>query len=318
MGNTFVLLIFSAVLSLVVFNGAEAATIKQTMDGSVDVTVTYPDSVIVGRDFQVGVLVQNNGWEDKQDISFTISTQDSSFTSNNDTLQIDRLSKGGSYGGEIEFMVKETAQAGTHYLNALYTQVLLSNNETPTPPTKQNIAIPIDLKAQPEIQLNIVTPTRIFPNAEFPFDVEIISKDVTIKDLSVEVIPPSDIRFRGQSIHAYSSLQKDEPLLIHSQIVTTPADITTEHKLPFEVRVNYTDDTGAQETTSKTVSLVLRPRTYMEITSDGGIWIGGFFLAPYVSIGTIVGIPMGTLFSLLVQRLRKKKVQKRRKTGDHQ
>ena len=57
--------------------------------------------------------------------------------------------------------------------------------------------------------------------------------------------------------------------------------------------------------------MILRPRTMMELTSDGGIWIGDFFIAPYVSIGTIVGIPAGTLFSIAIKRsLDKKKKRK--------
>jgi len=52
----------------------------------------------------------------------------------------------------------------------------------------------------------------------------------------------------------------------------------------------------------------------MEITTDGGIWIGGFFLAPYVSIGTIIGIPAGTLLSLALRRSMMKKKKKVKKT----
>ena len=40
----------------------------------------------------------------------------------------------------------------------------------------------------------------------------------------------------------------------------------------------------------------------MELTTDGGIWIGDFFIAPYVSLGTIIGIPAGTIISLLIRR----------------
>ncbi len=314
MSKSLILVTFLAALAFAVFGTAEAATIKQTMEGGMDVTITYPDSVIVGRDFAVSFLVKNNGWEDKQDISLVITTQDDSVVTKNKTLNVARLSKEGSYGGTIDFSSSAGTKPGVYYLNALYSQVLLSNNETPMPPTQKNIAIPIDLKGQPEIQLNTVTPTAIFPNAEFAFDVEIISKDIEIKDVSVEIAAPSDITFRGQSVHSFSSLQKNTPILIHSQIVTAPTDITSDHKLPFEVIVKYTDDTGEEKTTSKTVSLLLRPRTFMEITSDGGIWVGGIFLAPYVSIGTIVGIPAGTLFSIFLHRLVKKKDTKKKKS----
>ncbi len=79
-------------------------------------------------------------------------------------------------------------------------------------------------------------------------------------------------------------------------------------------RCNYTNDIGNEKVDSKTVPIVLRPRTFMEITTDGGIWVGDFFIAPYVSIGTIVGIPAGTLFSLaLKRRIEKKKKRKKSK-----
>jgi hypothetical protein len=300
-------------LAFIAFNAVDAATIKQTMDGAMDVTITHPDSVIVGRDFSVTFFVQNNGWEDKQNIIFTLSSQDDSLSTINGTLQADRLSKGGSFGGTIDFSSDENSQLGIHYLNALYSQVFLSNNETPTSAMQKNIAIPIELKGKPEIQLNTNTPSSIFPNAEFPFDVEIISKDIDLRDVTVQINAPSDVTIRGQTTHTYSQIQQGTPLSIRTQIVTNPTEITSEHKIPFEVTVQYVDDTGETQTASKTVSLLLRPRTFMEFTTDGGIWIGGVFLAPYVSIGTLVGIPGGALFSLMISRLKKKKDTKKKK-----
>ena len=49
----------------------------------------------------------------------------------------------------------------------------------------------------------------------------------------------------------------------------------------------------------------------MELTTDGGIWIGDFFIAPYVSLGTIIGIPAGAIVSLII---RKKTTKSKRKT----
>ena len=63
---------------------------------------------------------------------------------------------------------------------------------------------------------------------------------------------------------------------------------------------------------SWSVPLLLRPKNFMEITNDGGIWVGDFFIAPYVSIGTIVGIPAGTIFSLLLRRAVEKRKKKKR------
>jgi len=49
----------------------------------------------------------------------------------------------------------------------------------------------------------------------------------------------------------------------------------------------------------------------MELTTDGGIWIGDFFVAPYVSIGTLIGIPAGTILSLMIRRRQDKKLKKK-------
>lgn len=309
---THTLLIFAAFFMTVSFYGADAATIKQTMDGSVDVTITYPDSVIAGREFAVSVLIQNNGWEDKQDITFMLGSPDGAIFVNNGTLAINRLSTGGSYGGTINLQ-SNGSQLGIHYLNAVYSQILLSHNESPLPATQKNTAIPIEIKKLPELQINTSYPESIFPNAEFPFDVELISKDIDIQNVRVEIKSPSDVSIRGQATHTFSAIGKDTPIQIHSQIVTQTAKVTTEHKLPFEVSVRYDDDLGAERITSKTVSLLLRPRAFMEFTTDGGVWIGNFFLAPYVSLGTLIGIPGGTLFSLLIRRLQRKNSKKRKK-----
>lgn len=291
---------------------ADAATIKQTMDGAMDVVITFPDSVLTGRDFDMSILVQNNGWEDKQEVTFVVTSREPLIDVKNSTLIIERLSKGSSYGDTLRFTTFGVPP-GTYYLNVFYSQVLLKDNQDPTQPFVRNIAIPIEIKAEPRVHLNTIVPSAIFSNAEFSFVVEIVSYDVDLRDVSVGLIPPEEVYFRGQSVHNFSIIQKGVPIQIHSQIVTPQEEVTYEHKIPFEVTVNYVDDVGQEKTLSKTVPVILRPRVFMELTTDGGIWLGGFFLAPYVSIGTLAAIPAGTLFSIFVHRALKKKGGKRQK-----
>jgi hypothetical protein len=294
---------------------AEAEIIKKTMEGSVDLQITHPESSIVGRTFSISVLIENNGWEDKQDISLIITNTDNSISVvDNNGIRIERLSTEGSYGSTIDFQISSDATVGSHFLNILYSQVLVKNNEEPQMPTSNNIAIPIMIKEQPKVTIHTITPETIFPNAEFPFEVEIISQDIDLTDVSVQIIPSDNIVFQGEEVHSFSSIQQNAPVSINTQIKTPQQELGTEHKIPFQVIVSYTDDIGNEKTDSKTVSLVLRPRTFMELTTDGGIWVGGFFIAPYVSIGTIIAIPMGTLFSIAIRRsLNKKKKRKKSK-----
>jgi hypothetical protein len=177
------------------------------------------------------------------------------------------------------------------------------------PATKTAIALPIMVVKEPVVTVQTTTPESIFSNTEFTFEVNVISHDIDINDLTVQIIVPGDIEFRGDTSYNMSLLEKGTPFNIKAEMIT-PTNISTEHTIPVKVIVNYTDDLGDEKSDSSSVSLLLRPKTFLEITNDGGVWIGDFFIAPYVSIGTIVAIPAGTIFSLLLKRAIEKRKKK--------
>ena len=273
-----------------------------------DLEITYPESVMIGRTFSISIHLQNNGWENKQDISFNISNPDSAFKPLGDEkIIIGELTTTSSFGTTLDYHVANNANVGTHFFNISYSQVLVSNNIDPMVPTKSNIALPIIVEKEPIVRIETITPESIFANTEFPFEVSITSDDIDLSDLSVQIIIPQDIGIRGDTSYSVSLLEKGEPYTINAELMTPITDITTEYTIPVKVTVSYTDDLGDEKSESQSVPLLLRPKTFMEITNDGGIWIGDFFIAPYVSIGTIVGIPTGTILSLLIRRAQNKK-----------
>lgn len=282
---------------------AEAENVY-TVEGGVEIRISYPDSMIAGRDGTVSILVKNNGWEDKQNISFMISPPDvkSITTEPSGMLEIGKLAEEGSHGQSINLHAVDGANPGTYYLNLRYTHVLVANNESPQDPFFYDIAVPIIIREDAGIVIRTQTPESIFAGAEFPITVVVSSEYVDIKNVQVRIIPPQDIEFRGETQHVFSKIEKGMPVSITSRIVTQTEQVTTEYMIPFHIIVEYADDLDKEKTDSQTVSVVLRPRTFMELTMDGGIWIGGVFLAPYVSIGTIVGIPAGAIISLLLKK----------------
>ncbi len=286
----------------------------QNFDGGMSVEINFPDEIIVGREGIISVLVKNNGWEEKQDISFEFSLSEiPGLMIEPNNVSIKKLAEGGSYGENVNLIITKDANPGIHFINIKYSQILVSNNEIPQKPFYQDIAIPIIIKEDPNVTIHTKIPESIFTNAEFPVDIEIVSEDIDITDVKIKIIPPSDIQFRGETMHAFSKIEKNSPVGITSRIITPTQEVNTEYKLPFEIIVEYTNDIGEQKEDSQTVSVVLRPRTFMELTTDGGIWIGDFFIAPYVSLGTIIGIPAGAIISLLVRRRTTPKKPARRK-----
>ena len=307
----FIFLVVTFMISVVPYSYAE--TLKQSMEGGMDLEITYPDLVMPQRTFSITLLLQNNGWENKQDILFTLSNPDSVFVSIGDNIiTIDELTTTSSFGTTIEYKVTNTANEGAHFLNIDYTQVLVSNNIDPMEPTQTNIALPIFVSREPIILIETITPESIFSNSEFTFETTVLSEDIDIKDVTVQIITPGDIEFRGDTSYVISLLEKQEPYTVTAEMITPIEDVTMEYTIPVKVLVSYTDDLGEEKTETQSVPLLLRPKMFMEITNDWGIWIGDFFIAPYVSIGTIVGIPAGTILSLMIRRTQNKK-KKRKK-----
>ena len=116
--------------------------------------------------------------------------------------------------------------------------------------------------------------------------------------------------------HSFSTIQKNAPVTITSRIISPINEVNMEYKLPFNIVVTYTDDLGEEKIESQVISVILRPRTFMELTTDGGIWVGDFFIAPYVSAGTIIGIPAGAIISLLISKNRKSTKNRSKKRKD--
>jgi len=293
-------------ISVIPYSYAE--TLRQSMEGGMDLEITYPDSVMNERMFSIAILLQNNGWENKQDISFTLSNPDGAFISHGESvIIIDELTTTSSFGTTIDYQVSKTANEGSHFLNIDYTQILVSNNVDPMEPTQTNIALPIIIFGEPVVVIQTVTPESIFSNSEFTFETTVLSEDIDLKDVTVQIITPDDIEFRGDTSYVVSLLEKQDPYTVTAEMITPIKDVTMEHTIPVKVLVSYTDDLGEENTETQSVPLLLRPKMFMEITNDWGIWIGDFFIAPYVSVGTIVGIPAGTILSLLIRNAQNKK-----------
>ena len=286
---------------------AYSETVKLSQDGGMEIEIVHPDSVLNERTFSISFFIQNNGWESKQDIILKLTNPDDAFTPvAEETIRIEELTSSSSFGTTLDYVVHKDATEGTHFINIDYSQILLSNNVDPMPQTQMNIAIPIEVLNRPQIVIETITPESIFAKSEFSIQATITSNDIDLEDITLEIIAP-DIEFRGDTFYKLSSLEKQTPYTISAELITPVENVTTEYTIPVKVILTYTDDLGETNTSTQSMPLLLRPKTFMELTNDGGIWIGDFFIAPYVSIGTIVGIPAGTILSLIIRRSQNKK-----------
>ena len=147
---------------------AYSETVKLSQDGGMEIEIVHPDSVLNERTFSISFLIQNNGWESKQDIILKLTNPDDAFTPvAEETIRIEELTSSSSFGTTLDYVVHKDATEGTHFINIDYSQILLSNNVDPMPQTQMNIAIPIEVLNRPEIVIETITPESIFAKSEF-------------------------------------------------------------------------------------------------------------------------------------------------------
>ena len=108
-----------------------AETLTQNLEGGMNVEITYPDEIVVGREGVISILVKNNGWEEKQDVAFVFSVSDipGLVLEPSGGLLIDKIADGGSYGENVKLNITNDANPGIHFLNIKYSHVLVANNE---------------------------------------------------------------------------------------------------------------------------------------------------------------------------------------------
>ena len=86
------ILIFS-LFPLLFFANSEYAyseTVKLSQDGGMELEIVHPDSVLNERTFSISFLIQNNGWESKQDIILKLTNPDQVFIPvTEDTIHIE-------------------------------------------------------------------------------------------------------------------------------------------------------------------------------------------------------------------------------------
>ncbi len=295
--------IILAIFSIVMIIPEVDATIKSVQfERYTEAVITYPDGVILGQQFTISFFVKNESANiEKKNIVIALDGQH--FKPLGETqFTISRLAASGHFGKTFDFIVPNNATIGKQYINLNFT---IGEGQF------YNTVLGITISKEPQLVIRTQSPDSIFTDAEFPFEVEIESQGTDLTDVTIQIIPPDEINFRGEKQHTFSSIKKNTPIGLTSRLITIGhGEVDTEHFLPFTIIVNYTDDNGDQKTLSETTSLLLRPRSHFEWGPNAGLWIGDFYLAPTLSIGTFVGPPLGILIGYLFKRRKKKKTKK--------
>lgn len=280
----FVIIVF---IFLIPFFPDAHSTTKIVTEGYVNTSITYPEGIVRGSEFNISFLTENTSSTDRHNATMNVFLPEKIFSSKNDLgFFLERVAGTSSYGKTITIQSFPNSTLGQHFINVNLSHID-SNGER-----FSSIALPITVREEPEVIIEIIVQDSIYSEAEFPFLIKIESQGSDLRDVTVRIIPAEEITFRGQTLHTFSSIDRDTPITLRAELVTATAEkIGFEHYIPFQIIVEYTDDSDTERKSSKTISVLLRPRTMFELGSEGGFWIGGFYFTPTISIGAFIGIP---------------------------
>ena len=290
--------------SIVFFSNAYSANVV-VEDGYLHTTIMYPEGVVRGSDFNISILTENKGSNDRFNATTKIILPEKVLRSNDELEGVyDRVSGDSSYGKTITIHSFTNSTLGQHYINVELSHMYGSEYAS-------SVALPITIREEPKLVINTNIQDSIYSNAEFPFIVNVESQGSDLRDVTIQVIPPEIVTFRGQTQYTFSSLDRDTPISLRSELATASAEeVDYEHYIPFQIIVNYTDNTDTQRTTSETISVLLRPKMFFEFGAEGGFWVGNFYFTPTISLGTFIGIPGGLI---AIYKLYKKRIKKVRR-----
>jgi len=296
-----IIIVFS--FSIPFFPDAYPAT-QIVEEGWMKTTITYPEGVVRGSEFNISILIENNGSADRYNATMKISLPEKNFSSENELgFFFERVAGSSSYGQTSTIQSFPNSTLGQHFVNVDLFHIDSTGERF------SSIALPIIVREEPKLVIKTNVQESIYSNAEFPFTITIESQGSDLKDITVKIIPPEKITFRGQTLHTFSSLDRDTPISLRSELVTASAEeVGYEHYIPFQITIDYTDDTGTERSTSKTISILLRPKAFFEFGAEGGFWIGDFYFTPTISIGAFIGIPVGLIgfYKWYKKRMKKK------------
>ena len=253
--------------------------------------ITYPEGVVRGSDFNISLLTENTGSGDRFNATTRIMLPEKIFSSN-DALEefYGRVAGGSSYGRTVTVHSLSNSTLGEHFINIDLFHIYDGSERF------SSVTLPITIREEPKLVISTSVQESIYSDAEFPFIVNIESQDSNLRNVTIKIIPPEIVTFRGQTQHTFSSLDKDTPVSLRSELITaSDQKVDYEHYIPFQIIVDYTDDTDTERSVSETVSVLLRPKAFFEFGAEGGFWLGSFYFTPTISFGALFGVLVGLI-----------------------
>ena len=287
--------------------GIPAYALQSDMiDPNLQVTLEYPDVVRQGDKFVLSTIIRATA---DQVSNITLSISSPELYSTNNTFKLAKLVKDSTFGNNFDLETKSDTPNGVFVANAQVTYYIKGLfDATPVKNTFTH-AFNLNTQSDPILSFDIQAPNNVFSGE--PFSIKTTIKNQGTKAQNVQVTAYSnDINLEGNKSVLLSSLDSGKSTDLDF-LVNTQKDLDIPTHAVIYVNGTYLDDSNQSHSIQDSINIFARHRGMMEIGDANGIWLGTFFIAPVVGVGTIVSSAIG--FFIFLWHFKNKKKQKKNK-----
>jgi len=278
------------------------------LDPNLQVTLTYPDIIPQGGKFVLSSIIKATA-DQVSNITLTISSPE--LYTSNDTFKLTKLAKDSSFGNDFELIVKNNTPDGEFVANAQVTYFVKGIFDANPVKKAFTQAFYLNTQSKPILGLDIQAPSNAFSGEPFSIKGTIKNQGVKAQNIQLKV-SSSDIDLEGKKVISISNLDSGKNTNFEF-LVNTSKDLDIPIHATININGTYFDDLNKSYSIEDSINVYARHRGILEVGDSNGVWVGNFFIAPVVGVGTIVSSVIG-FFIFLWHFKNKKKSKKNKKS----
>jgi hypothetical protein len=176
-------------------------------------------------------------------------------------------------------------------------------------PVKNTLTKAVELNVQsiPILVLHADATDSIFAGEPFSIKGTIKNQGYDAQNIQITV-DSTQVELEGNKLHSFTNLDAGKAESFEF-VLKTPKDLAIPTDMTISISTSYFDKYGKEYNLEDSLNVFVRQRGILEIGGAEGIWVGDFFIAPVVGVGTIVSSVIG--FLVFLWHMKNKKKQKR-------
>jgi hypothetical protein len=222
-------------------------------------------------------------------------------------FHIDTLPKGSTLGNNFNAMVKQGTPDGTFLANIEVQYFIKGFFDSKPVKNSATKAIEINVQSKPQLSLTAETPGDVFAGEPFSIKGTITNQGNDAQDIQIRA-DSAQVKLNGKKIYSLTDLNAGKSSDFEF-VLQTPKNLIAPTQASVHLNGSYFDKSGKEYSFDDSLNIFVRQRGILEIGGPGGLWVGNFFIAPVVGVGTIASSVIG--FLIFVWHMKNRKKQKR-------